>query len=94
MQFATAAFHIDLLADQGPLLGEPHTRQLNGRLRELRFYLDRQSVRITYWIASERRFILLTVFHKTRMRESREIVRARRAMIRCVELAHTADEEE
>jgi hypothetical protein len=92
--FATAAFHIDLLAERGPLLGEPYTRQLDGRLRELRFYLDRQSVRITYWIATQRRIILLTVFHKTRMRENREVVRARRAMIKCVELAHTADGEE
>lgn len=35
-QFATAAFYVDLLADQGPLLGEPYTRQLSGKLRELR----------------------------------------------------------
>jgi hypothetical protein len=28
-QFATAAFYIDLLADRGPLLGEPYTRQLD-----------------------------------------------------------------
>jgi hypothetical protein len=33
----TVAFYIDLLADQGPLLGEPYTRQLDGKLRELRF---------------------------------------------------------
>jgi hypothetical protein len=44
------AFYIDLLADEGPLLSEPYTRQLDGKLRELRFHLDRQSVRITYWI--------------------------------------------
>jgi hypothetical protein len=25
-QFATSAFYIDLLADHGPLLGEPYTR--------------------------------------------------------------------
>ena len=45
--FATAAFHIDLLAEDGVLLGEPHTRQLDGKLRELRFYLDGQATRIT-----------------------------------------------
>jgi hypothetical protein len=26
-QFAAAAFYVDLLAAQGPLLGEPYTRQ-------------------------------------------------------------------
>jgi hypothetical protein len=51
-QFAAAAFHIDLLAAQEPLLGEPHTRQLDGKLRELRFYLDGLPVRVTYWIAT------------------------------------------
>jgi len=29
-------------------------------------------VRITYWIASGRRIVLLTVFVKTRMREDKE----------------------
>lgn len=47
----TVAFYIDLLADRGVLLGEPYTRQLQGKLRELRFHLDRESVRVTYWIA-------------------------------------------
>ncbi|MBQ1024054.1 type II toxin-antitoxin system RelE/ParE family toxin [Micromonospora sp. C95] len=55
------------LAEQGLLLGEPYTKQLDGKLRELRFYLERQAVRITYWIASDKRIILLTVFHKTRV---------------------------
>jgi len=68
-QFATAAFYIDLLAGQGALLGEPYTRQLNGKLRELRFHVDRRAVRVTYWIASGRRIVLLTVFVKSRMRE-------------------------
>jgi Phage derived protein Gp49-like (DUF891) len=37
-QFATAAFYVDLLAEQGALLGEPYTRQLESKLRELRFH--------------------------------------------------------
>jgi hypothetical protein len=93
-QFAAAAFHIDLLAAHGPLLGEPHTRQLDGKLRELRFYLDGLPVRVTYWIASGRRIVLLTVFHKTRMREEREVQRARRAMRRCIAEQHTPDEDD
>ncbi len=90
--FAAAAFYVDLLADQGPLLSEPYTRQLDGKLRELRFHLDRQAVRITYWIASGRRVVLLTVFAKTQMRESREVERARRALRRCQAEEHTVDE--
>lgn len=91
-RFATAAFHIDLLAEQGTLLGEPYTRQLEGKLREPRFHLERSSVRITYWIAPGRRIVLLTVFTKTRMREDRQVDRARRALARCLAEEHTADE--
>jgi hypothetical protein len=85
---------VDLLAEQGPLLGEPYTKQLDGKLRELRFHLERQSVRITYWIASDRRIILLAVFYKSRMRDEREVERARRALARCIDEAHSADAEE
>lgn len=74
------------------MLGEPHSRQLHGKLRELRFYLERDAVRVTYWIAADRRIILLTVFRKTRMREDREIERARRALERCVAELHTVNE--
>jgi hypothetical protein len=94
LQFAHAAFYVDLLADHGPLLDEPYTRQLDGPLRELRFHLDRSAVRITYWIAPGRRIILLTVFTKARMREGRQVDRARRALTRCRAEIHTADEEE
>jgi hypothetical protein len=92
VRFATAAFHVDLLAEYGTLLGEPHTRQLDGKLRELRFYLDGQAVRVTYWIASGRRIVLLTVFSKARMREGREVERARRALARCIAEDHSATE--
>lgn len=89
----TAIFYVDLLAERGVLLGEPYTRQLQGKLRELRFYLTRDAVRITYWIAPGRRIILLTVFRKRRMRESAEIERAMRAMRRCIAEAHAVEEE-
>jgi hypothetical protein len=92
-QFVTAAFYIDLLADRGPLLGEPYTRQLDGKLRELRFHLEGRAVRVPYWIASGRRVVLLTVFAKSRMREVREIERARRALARCVAEEHSVEED-
>ncbi|WP_375503572.1 type II toxin-antitoxin system RelE/ParE family toxin [uncultured Jatrophihabitans sp.] len=92
-QFATVAFYVDLLSEEGPLLGEPYTRQLDGKLRELRFHLDRQSVRVTYWIARGRRIVLLTTFVKNRMREVREVDRARRALDRCIAEDHTLEDE-
>lgn len=91
--FAQAQRSIDRLAEQGPLLGEPHTRQLRGKLREIRFHLDRQQVRITYFIASERRIVLLTVFRKTAQQERAEIERAEREMYRCIAEGHTTEED-
>jgi hypothetical protein len=89
-----ARFHIDRLAELGPLLDEPHTRQLDGKLRELRFFLAGRPVRVTYWIASGRRIILLTVFAKTQRRERAEVDRARRAMEQCIREAHTTQGED
>jgi hypothetical protein len=87
-------FHVDRLAELGPTLDEPHTRQLDGKLRELRFYLEGRPTRITYWIGPGRRIILLTVFVKTQRQERREIDRAKRAMERCRSEAHTTNDEE
>lgn len=91
-QWGQAVFHLDPLERYGVLLKEPYTRQLDGKLRELRFYCGGQQVRITYWIARGRRIIMLTVFPRTRLREFAEIDRARRAMVRCQTEGHTADE--
>jgi hypothetical protein len=51
-------------------------------------------MRITYWIATDRRIVLLTVFRKGRMRETREIERAVRAYRKCVQEAHVVSTEE
>lgn len=85
---ARIRFHIDRLAEYGPLLDEPFTRQLQGPVRELRFMLHGRNIRITYWIATGRRIVLLTVFAKTQRREPREIARAMRAYQRCIEEKH------
>ena len=87
-------FHIDRLAQEGPLLGEPHTKQLDGKHRELRFYLGSRAIRVTYWIAPGRRIILLTVFVKTRRQERRQIERAKRAMETCIAEGHTAKDDD
>jgi len=85
---ARVGFHVDRLAEMGPLLDEPFTKHLDGKLRELRFYLGGRPTRI----ASKRRIILLTVFVKTRQGERREVDRARRAYQRCVAERPTAEE--
>jgi hypothetical protein len=91
--FGQVERYIDLLADEGVHLAEPFSRQLRGKLRELRFYLGRAPTRITYYLASRRRIVLLTVFAKTRPRERAEIERAWRAMQRCIAEGHVAEEE-
>jgi hypothetical protein len=91
-EFGRVEFYVDLLAEKGANLGEPYSRQLRGKLRELRFYLGSNAVRISYFIASGRRIVLLTVFAKQRRREPAEVDRAERAMRRCIAERHTADE--
>ncbi len=53
-EFGRAEFYIDLLAERGPLLDQPYTRQLRGKLREVRFYLGTRgdAVRLSYFIAT------------------------------------------
>jgi phage-related protein len=84
----------DFLADHAETLGEPQVRHLGGKLRELRFSLRGSEQRITYWLASGRRVVMLTVFRKTRMRESVEVDRARRAQQECEARHRPADSHE
>lgn len=73
----------DRLAENATTLGEPYSRHLGGKLRELRFDLGGNAQRITYWLAPGRRVVLLTVFRKTKMRETAELERARAAQETC-----------
>ncbi|MDP2014181.1 MAG: type II toxin-antitoxin system RelE/ParE family toxin [Actinomycetota bacterium] len=93
-EFGHAAFYIDLLAERGVLLSEPHTKQLDGKLRELRLDLGRQAIRITYWIAPGRRIILLTVFAKKMDRDRAQVARAKKAMLAWMRAEHHVEEEE
>ncbi len=92
VDFGHVAFYIALRAERGPLLDEPYTRQLGGKLRELHFYLGRDQRRISYYLATGQRAVLLTVFGKQRPRERAEVERARRTMERCVWEGHSAEE--
>lgn len=78
-----AAERIDLLAHFGHLLRMPHSRSLGDGLLELRFDMARRSWRITYWQRPDGVIVLLTVFHKQRTNETREVARARRALEIC-----------
>ncbi len=84
---------IDRRAEEGVHLLEPFTRQLRGKLRELRSYLGRSQTRITCFVATGRRIVPLTVFAKTRRRAA-AIERAWRAMRRCIDEGHVAEENE
>jgi hypothetical protein len=66
----------DILAERAETLGEPYSRHLSGKTRELRFYVDRSAARISYWLAPGARAVLLTVFRKTRQIERAEVARA------------------
>ena len=74
--FGRADFLVGLLAEHAGDLGEPNTRHLGRKVRELRFHLLRQQTRVTYWLAPGRRVILPTVFPKTRSAETGEVARA------------------
>nr|WP_203730671.1 type II toxin-antitoxin system RelE/ParE family toxin [Streptomyces sp. SID12501] len=81
--FRQAEEKAELLALSPTTLGEPQSRSLGEGVRELRFILDGNSVRVTYWLAPGRRIVLLTVFRKTRMREEAEVKRAKQAKLLC-----------
>jgi hypothetical protein len=77
--------HVERLLDRPTTLPEPYSRHLGDGLRELRFDLghDGASVRITYWLAPDRRIVFLTVFRKTKSRETRQVERAQQAKKTC-----------
>ena len=73
----------DELADSPETFGEPRSRHLAGPVRELRMHLEPDDSRVTYWLAPDRRVILLTVFRKTKMREETQVARATAAQAEC-----------
>lgn len=90
--FGRVDFLVGLLAEHAETLGEPHTRHLGGKLRELRFSLLSRQTRVTCWLAPQRRIVLLTVFAKTRGAETAEVERAQKAQKNCERLHQIAHE--
>lgn len=73
----------ELLAEYPTTLGEPHSRSLGDGVRELRFSLSGNAIRVTYWLLPGKRIVLLTVFRKSKMREDAEVKRAKQARMLC-----------
>ncbi|MGK4580646.1 type II toxin-antitoxin system RelE/ParE family toxin [Kitasatospora sp. HPMI-4] len=69
----------DRLAGDGEMLPFPLSSHLGGPLRELRI----GPMRVAYRLAPGRRAVLLTVFRKTRSRETEQVERAHRAQKVC-----------
>jgi phage-related protein len=55
---------IKLLAEQGPALPFPYSSQVQGKIRELRTRCGRERVRVLYFGASAREWVLLHAFIK------------------------------
>ena len=55
---------INMLSDYGVLLKEPYTRQIRGKIRELRIKDSQGAIRILYFTYTGKRFILLHGFVK------------------------------
>ncbi|MEV5474449.1 type II toxin-antitoxin system RelE/ParE family toxin [Streptomyces sp. NPDC052207] len=78
---------VERLLEAPTTLGHPYSSHLGDGVRELRFILghDGNKIRITYWLTSDRRIVLLTVFRKTRQREDAQVERALLAKKICEE---------
>ncbi|MBI4730070.1 MAG: type II toxin-antitoxin system RelE/ParE family toxin [Acidobacteria bacterium] len=76
-EYGTVRHAIDLLEEFGVHLSQPYSKQLEGKLRELR----PGPWRITYFADPKRRLVLLTSFRKKGARaDPREIAKATRSM--------------
>ncbi|MER5933853.1 type II toxin-antitoxin system RelE/ParE family toxin [Streptomyces sp. NPDC002054] len=86
-QYRKVEEYAELLAVHGTRTPMPFARPLRSGVYELRPTLDGVATRITYWFASGRRIVLLTVFRKTRMHEADQVARAVAARMVC-EMKH------
>ena len=55
---------MDMLVDHSVLLKEPYTRQVRGKIRELRIKDNQGAIRVLYFTYTGKRFILLHGFIK------------------------------
>jgi hypothetical protein len=82
-EYGRAMAYAEMLAEEAETLGEPYARHLGDGVQELRIPMHPLDMRVSYWLGPGRRVILLTVFRKTRSRETAEVERAKRAQKEC-----------
>ncbi|MFI6650792.1 type II toxin-antitoxin system RelE/ParE family toxin [Streptomyces sp. NPDC050529] len=82
-QYRKVEEYAELLVALGTRTPMPFARPLRDGVYELRPTLAGEDTRITYWFGSQRRIVLLTVFRKTRMRETAQVARAVKARMVC-----------
>ncbi|MBI5193857.1 MAG: type II toxin-antitoxin system RelE/ParE family toxin [Nitrospirae bacterium] len=72
---------IEMLVEYGVLLKEPYTRQIRGKMRELRIKDSQGAIRVLYFTYTGKRFILLHGFiKKTEKTPVQDIVLAEKRM--------------
>lgn len=74
---------VEQLANKGQQVRGPRYKPLGQGLFEIKFDLDDRTTRITYWLRPDATAVLLTVFHKQKMREGNQVDRARQTMKTC-----------
>ena len=66
---------IRLLAEQGPTLPFPYSSQLRGKLRELRTQYGKENLRVLYFGAAAREWVLVHAFSKHAPRTAEQDIR-------------------
>ncbi|WP_327709644.1 type II toxin-antitoxin system RelE/ParE family toxin [Streptomyces sp. NBC_00464] len=82
-QYRKVEEYAELLVALGTRTPMPFARPLRDGVYELHPTLAGEDTRITYGFGPQRRIVLLTVFRKTRMRETAQVARAVRARMVC-----------
>lgn len=79
--------YIQLLEDYGPILDDPYSSQVKGKLRELKPHYGKAQYRILYYGDPSRSFVLLHGLHKvTKKLPKGDIEIAERRMARDLQL--------
>jgi hypothetical protein len=82
--FGFVAYHIDLLQELGPHLGDPYVRRLPGALRVLRLHLGGRVYGLTHVMPASGRIALLTVLREDGPAEEADVQRALDTIQHCV----------
>ena len=77
--------YIEYLRDNNGYLGEPYSRHIDSSLRELRVDFSNNRYRVFYYLLTKKRIVILHAFlKKTQKTPRREIVKAKKNLIDCI----------